>query len=284
MLLKSLTLFSIILLCYSCTKSDNPPTPEQPEGKIAEYDQIQGSAKLYYNGDTLIKAEQLINNPYTNELEYTYIIDYLYTDGKLTGFNKYYKPVNAAATLEDEVSFRFDSNGFIKQSIVKNKPDTTFWTTNAKGEILGYRTKTFPVHKWEINNEGNVIPLTYTEQIAGQQHEVKREMTYNNKPNPFYKNGLGRMMLITFQYPAGDLFILLSKNLVTRYKGESTLSGPGENAVQLTKTLADYTYEYDEKGLMKSYQEKYKNEEFYNGTPTSSFSGDPVFKIKWHPN
>lgn len=284
MLSKTLTFFSAIVFLFSCNKSDTPP-PDQPEAKIAEYDQIQGRAKLYYNGDTLIKAEQLINNSYTNELEYTYIIDYLYTNGKLTGFNKYYKPVNAAATLEDEVSFRFDSNGFIKQSIVKNKPDTTFWTTSAKGEILGYRTKNLlPNYKWDINNEGNVIPLSYTVQYAGQIHVAKNEIVYSNKPNPFYRNGVGMLMLITFKYTAGDHFLLLSKNLVTQFKGESTLSGPGENEVQLTKSLSDYTYQYDETGLIKSYQEKYKTEEFDNGVPTDSFSGDPVFTIKWYPN
>jgi hypothetical protein len=288
MLVKSLTLVTAVLFFVSCTKDDDQvPEPEKPIFKIAEFEQIQGSTKLYYNGDTLVKTEQLINNSYTDQLEYTYIVNYKYEGTKLTGYTRHYLPVTSTTpTFVEEVKLEYHSNGFLKQSVIKDTRDTIFWTTTAKGEITGYEHNNSISDRgaWDFNNDGNAIPLSYTNNIGGQVSEVKREITYNNQSNPFYP--VGRILLITYRYMAGNFYLMLSKNQVTQFKMESKLTGPAPSTtVQLSRSENNYTYQIDEKGVLNSYQEKYKLERFVNGEQQGNTSaGEPIYKIKWHPN
>lgn len=288
MLARPLTLLSAVLLFVSCTKDDNQvPEPEKPILKMAEYEQIQGSTKLYYNGDTVVKTEQLINNAYTDQLEYTYIVNYKYENKQLTGYSRYELRANSGTpTFIEEVKLEYHSNGFLKQSVIKDTKDTIFWTTSAKGEITGYERNNSLSDRgeWDFNNEGNAIPLSYTRDNGGQVSEVKREITYNNQPNPFYP--VGRILLITNRFMAGDFYLMLSKNQVTQFKMESKLTGPAPSTtVQLSRSENNYTYQSDEKGVLNSYQEKYKLERFVNGELQGKASvGEPVYKIKWYPN
>lgn len=280
-------LYSLLVVTSfaSCQKDDILPDPEKPVLKMAEYEQIQGSTKLYYSGDTVVKTEQLINNAYTDQLEYTYIVEYRYEDKKLAGYRRYYKPVNGSASLQDEVVLEYHSNGYLKQSVFKGTKDTIFWTTTAKGEITGYEHNNSMSDRgaWDFNNEGNAIPLSYTTNTGGQVSEVKREITYNNQPNAFYP--FGRILLITYRFMAGDFYLMLSKNQVTQFKMESKLTGPTPTStVQLSQSVSNYTYQYDEKGVLKSYQEKYKLERFADGVLQGKASeGEPLYKVKWYP-
>lgn len=277
----------VITSFASCQKDDYPgPDPQIPVLKMAEYEQIQGSTKLYYTGDTVVKTEQLVNNAYTDQLEYTWIVEYKYENKQLTGYSRYYKPVNGTATFQDEVKIEYNSNGYLKQSVFVGTKDTLFWTTTAKGEITGYRhnKNIGEAGAWDFSNDGNAIPLSFTRDNAGQTNEVKREITYNNKPNPFYP--FGRILLITYRYSAGDFYLMLSKNQVTQFKMEAKITGPNPTSpVQLSQSVSNYTYQYDEKNVLKSYQEKYKLERFVDGVLQGKASeGEPMYKIKWHTN
>jgi len=268
-----------MIVFSSCSKSNDKQQDSESKIRVQEFGSYFSKFKLSYNNqDQLVQAEHWITDGYTPTLRPYMLIEYNYVDGKAVGYNHYsYKSPSGEKELERAVTFNFDSKGHLLQSVAKNM-DTMFWETNAEGKITGSRSRNRPSENWEYR-DGNVFYPDRTTDYGNSTQVFKVALTYNNKRNPLSNNNAGEMLYIAFTYIAGGAYELFSANFATKLANESktTFFSPSGNHTDTSKATMDYTYQYDETGLLKQMQYTVKKEDYISGQP-------PKFSEKSYEN
>lgn len=260
-----LSLF-LISFFFSCSDKDET-TPEQDNGPVfvKEYENDYGVFKLSYDSqDRLSKVEHWITNGYTPTLFLSRVIEYQYTNDKLTGFTT--RNGGAQTPLGDPIltTFVFNDKGHISQSVSEGKV-AAVWKTDVEGRPTARLINNGPAPEWEYTADGN-IKYKYQSISGVDWTQVSSgNITFNNESNPFYTNGTGMALYAAFGYVAGMAENLIAENLVTGILSETIFNNTGANPSSWkVSSTASITYTKDGTGLITNQKSNYKQEEWNN--------------------
>lgn len=271
----------IVPFFYSCQKADEQLPENNGPVFVTEYENNYGSFKLSYNAQNILsKVEYWTEGAYSSVLHLNSIVEYNYSNGKLTGYTTRRGGENTPPGDPILTTFVFDDKGHITQS-VSNNVKVADWKTDAEGKPTARIITNGPSYEWEYTNEGNI--KFHYQVLSGTDWSstASGSLSFNADSNPFYSNGTGMALYAAFGYVAGSPANLITKNLVSGILSESSMvnDNPAPGSTTKSSSNSAYTYTKDADGLLTSLIQTSKREEFLNGVKTNGSDHTYTYKF-----
>ncbi|MBO9633305.1 MAG: hypothetical protein J7578_09320 [Chitinophagaceae bacterium] len=271
----------IVPLFFSCQKADDQIPENNGPVFVTEYENNYGTFKLSYNAKNILsKVEYWTEGAYSSALYLNQVIEYNYSNDKLTGYTTRQGGENTPPGDPVLTSFVFDDKGHITQSVSKNVK-VADWKTNADGKPTARIISNGPSYEWEYTTEGNIKFHYQTLGGSGWSSTASGSLSYHADSNPFYTNGTGMALYAAFGYVAGSPAHLIPQNLVSNILSESTMiiNDPAPGSTTKNSSNSSYTYTKDANGLLKNLMMVSKKEEFLNGVKTKGSENSYTYKF-----
>ncbi|WP_127128652.1 hypothetical protein [Pseudoflavitalea rhizosphaerae] len=282
----SLLLISVSVLLFSCQKETNDPPPEEQEPSdeylITEMDNNYGRYKLTYNEkDQLTVAEFLENTNDSPDPRPYQKVEYKYENGKVTGFSQwFYNTSTKTWGSQSEAGFVYDQNGRVSK--MNGLSSTTTYEYDVEGRPIKISPSNYRALEFSYNADGNVVYAFITSDYPGYPYRYWSDMKYTSHKNLLLRNGTAFLLYTAFGIMTGRPTEVFSAHLPEKYETLSVRIPPApvsESNIFKGTNLSEYSYIFDNDGLLKSITEKYKNQTFYGNTLDSDNSDEAHYEI-----
>lgn len=269
-------------LFFSCQKdNDNLPENNGPVF-VSEFENNYGTFKLTYNEQNFLsKAELWTTNGYTPALFLATVVEYNYSNNKITGYSTRQGGENTPPGNPVLTTFVYDDKGHITQSVTNNVK-VVDWKTDAEGKPTARLVSNGPSSEWEYTSDGN-IKLKYSSTSGvGWTNTSSGSLTFNTEYNPFYTNGTGLALYAAFGYMVGGPAKMITRNLLSAVSAESLMISDypaPTGSTTKSSTASTYTYTKDGNGLLNGQTQVFKMEEITNGVKTGGADNTYSYKF-----